>query len=75
MDVVDSFWELRIKHLVYGEYWETTMKNIDSLFFSSLEECMAYILSSELDVRKIEIIRRNLSICKTKMTLNDREDK
>ena len=71
----DSFWELRIEHLVYEGRWDTSVENKDSLFFASIEECMAYISTSELNILKVEIIKRGLSICKSKVILNDEEDK
>ena len=75
MDIVDGFWELRIEHLVYKGRWDTSIENKDSLFFASMEECMAYISTSELNILKVEIIKRGLSICKSKVILNDEEDK
>lgn len=71
----NSFWELCIEHLVYEDRWDTLVENKVSLFFASIEECMAYISTSELNILKVEIIKRGLSICKTKVILNDEEDK
>ena len=64
------FWEVKFTHEVDdGEY--PYDKTEDSLFFASIEECMAFILSRDLDVNKVEFIRRALGIWRRPVLLND----
>ena len=68
-----KFWEVRFKHTILDDNCEYPCdKAEDPNFFSTLDECMAFIKAQEgLDISQVEITRRYLGTWKAPVMLNE----
>jgi hypothetical protein len=68
-----KFWEVRFKHTILDDNCEYTCdKEEDPNFFSTLDECMAFIKAQgDLDISQVEITRRYLGTWKARVVLNE----
>ena len=65
------FWEVRFKHTKSDENDYSTQINEGPNFFSTIEECMAFVLSQpHLNITDVEFHQRSLGIWKSEITLN-----
>lgn len=65
------FWEVRFKHTKTDENDYSTQINEGPNFFSTIEECMAFVLSQpHLNITDVEFHQRSLGIWKSEITLN-----
>ena len=65
------FWEVRFKHTKFDENDYPIQINEDPNFFSTIEECMAFVLSQpHLNITDVEFHQRSLGIWKSEITLN-----
>ena len=68
-----KFWEVRFKHTILDDNCECPCdKTEDPNFFSTMDECMAFIKAqSDLDISQVEITRRHLGTWKARVVLNE----
>ena len=68
-----KFWEVRFKHTILDNNCEYPCdKAEDPYFFSTLDECMAFIKAQrDLDISQVEITRRHLGTWKERVVLNE----
>ena len=65
------FWEVRFKHTKSDENDYSTQIDEGPNFFSTIEECMAFVLSQpHLNITDVEFHQRSLGIWKSEITLN-----
>lgn len=65
------FWEVRFKHTKSDENDYPTQIDEGPNFFSTIEECMAFVLSQpHLNITDVEFHQRSLGIWKSEITLN-----
>ena len=66
------FWEVKFRHTVSEDGDYPYDKQETPNYFSTMEECMAFVLSQDhLDVSCVEITRRSLGTWKSHIVLND----
>ena len=72
----NSFWEVNFKQELRDDEGYPYDKKHGPAFFSTEEECMAYVLAQKhMKITNIEITRRYLGTWKSKITLNESKEK